>query len=591
MEGGDVHRRYTMSSQSHPPSSISSARFKLLKIQALSGDHNATSTLHLIFSYSTSLGLDDVLPVIHAHLSSQHLAQVKGVDGTVAMNARYALKMLAHGLDKSQQQLQLHPPSSTIETLCPMITSWIALFIESTSNDLILRELGHIIPPLLRHHPLRNAFRKENILLPLILHTWLSSSSSLSACRDFQTAVLTALIAEAKLVPGHPDLEHSMRALLAAQPSDVARAVVRSFTAADPDALRLSLSTIFYCRSCIPSVRRALAVEGVLDVLCRAARHHPWNMGGSCMCLLIQELSVFTRMAPCYVIRALEQRVLDTLLRVDRVMCSSDDDETMFDDREDTFHLSRMITACLSHLEAFLIYKSVLRACRKAIRRVGEGVRKTDSEVQRQYEQLREAVEAQVKENEARDRESKCVCVNPDCTSLTPSRPRRCSGCLFAVYCSRQCQKAHWANGHRTQCPILDEARTSPSRALHLPPSPLDMDAIYAMVEDDLREYKTQAITSYSTPFVVELDYASEWGDVSSRPRISVRPLDAFRRAMEESSVIEYTDAIWDHLLDRDEGRGGTYIAIIISSMWLVDLTTEERMRRRLYPIDIPLLD
>ncbi len=60
---------------------------------------------------------------------------------------------------------------------------------------------------------------------------------------------------------------------------------------------------------------------------------------------------------------------------------------------------------------------------------------------------------------------------------------------------------------------------------------------------------------------------------------------------MEESSVIEYTDAIWDHLLDRDEGRGGTYIAIIISSMWLVDLTTEERMRRRLYPIDIPLLD
>ncbi len=132
------------------------------------------------------------------------------------------------------------------------------------------------------------------------------------------------------------------------------------------------------------------------------------------MCLLIQELSVFTRMAPRYVIRALEQRVLDTLLRVDRVMCSSDDDETMFDDREDRFHLSRMITACLSHLEAFLIYKSVLRACRKAIRRVGEGVRKTDSEVQRQYEQLREAVEAQVKENEARDRESKCVCVNPD---------------------------------------------------------------------------------------------------------------------------------------------------------------------------------
>ncbi|KAF9026618.1 hypothetical protein BDZ89DRAFT_1067442 [Hymenopellis radicata] len=441
------------------------------------------------------------------------------------------------------------------------------------------------------------------------MHTFLRLPASSAARQSFQTAVLTALIAEAKLVPGHPDLAHSMRALLSSQPSDVARALVRALSADSSalgaektlslSALRLSLSTIFYCRSCIPAVRRALALEGVLDVLCLAARHaakglyHRSQRVGSCMCLLIQELSVFSRMAPRYVVRALESRLVDTLLRVDSVVGS---DEALFDEREDRYHLSRMIAGCLGHLEGFLIYRSVLRACRRAVRRamVVEGA-EGDSEVKRQYEQLKAAVETQVKENEARDRVSKCVCVNPECPSTeasTSAKPRRCSGCLFTVYCSRPCQKTHWGNGHRAQCHVLDRARMSPPHALHLPPSPLDMALIYAMVEDDLREH-TKVVDNLQTittgPLVIELDYASEWGDVSSRPRISVRPLDAFRAAMEESSVIEYTDEMWDRLLetqrDRDGDGGGTYIAILISSMWLVDLTTEERIRSRLYPV------
>ncbi|KAK7045229.1 hypothetical protein R3P38DRAFT_3259211 [Favolaschia claudopus] len=45
------------------------------------------------------------------------------------------------------------------------------------------------------------------------------------------------------------------------------------------------------------------------------------------------------------------------------------------------------------------------------------------------------------------------ACDNVECTIIRPKRNlRRCSGCLSAFYCSRECQSAHWNAGHREGC-------------------------------------------------------------------------------------------------------------------------------------------
>ena len=44
------------------------------------------------------------------------------------------------------------------------------------------------------------------------------------------------------------------------------------------------------------------------------------------------------------------------------------------------------------------------------------------------------------------------VCRNP-CTG------RACTGCTVLTYCSRDCQKLHWRNKHKAQCPLLNSYR------------------------------------------------------------------------------------------------------------------------------------
>ncbi|KAL0573242.1 hypothetical protein V5O48_008710 [Marasmius crinis-equi] len=48
-------------------------------------------------------------------------------------------------------------------------------------------------------------------------------------------------------------------------------------------------------------------------------------------------------------------------------------------------------------------------------------------------------------------------CSNIDCQKsydnpLEPVRLKRCNGCHMALYCSRECQKAHWRDSHRQVC-------------------------------------------------------------------------------------------------------------------------------------------
>lgn len=393
--------------------------------------------------------LSDVFSVIQRHLSQRMLRRVRAVefsertDSSDMRNARSALKMLCHGVEK-HQPLENDPALiERISSVCPLITKWMTLFLDSTNilsdtlpiqNEDLLRDVSHVVPILFRSTPLWHVFRKENRLFPLIVAAWIRLADLGHAAKlGFQGAFLTAMIAEVRLVPGHRDLTDGAREALSARSTEIAEAMIGCLAAEvdsiSLESLRICISTIFYARACSPSARRALASKGVLSYLCLAARRASrQNFSatdksgvGSCMCLLIQELSVFTRMAHHYVVVALEGRLIETLLRMELTV----HDPACFHNADDRHHLLGMIVGLLQKLESFLIYRSSLSSFRKSIRYVESSglVKKLAPEghIHLYYSQLKNALAAQGGENSVQEESSgtkRRTCVNPTVTIL-----------------------------------------------------------------------------------------------------------------------------------------------------------------------------
>ncbi|KIY71800.1 hypothetical protein CYLTODRAFT_418517 [Cylindrobasidium torrendii FP15055 ss-10] len=611
----------------------SNVRFDLLKSKALNGDVDATRALQHAFASSPVSSLFDVLPIISRHLDAGALQSSLKDDkeweeSMTVKNARQALKLLCCGIEKHSYAKADKALWDPIYSLCPVITKWLTTFIQSSNilteygsideHQPLLQDVAQVVASLFRSQ-LWHTFRRERRLFPLFVTTWIRLSDAHHALQhNFQGGILAVLVSEAKLVPGHPDLQHGARELLAHRSTDTARALVSCLVAeVDPPAhsnaagsiegLRLCLSTLFYARASIPSVRRALACQGILPQLCLAARYtskqrfdpRTDTSVGSCMCLLVQELSAFTRMAQHYVVVALESRLLEALLRMEAVV----DESALFDTREDQQHLEFMILNLLQRLEAFLIFRSSLSTFRKAIRHI-EASRLMDNlsptgRFRRQYEQLKGAVQQQDMEINMLEDHLKTkgrICVNPTCSmkneSLAASeKSQRCSECRVAVYCSQLCQRAHWNafDGHKGQCQRLSEARQFDTTLS--PPPPRDMDIIYDMVESDMRENArviqklVRQEQGRDREVALKVDYDGQWGDATTRPKFSVLMLTDLRREQEEFSAMNYDDEAWAKHVEVVR-MSGSPIAICISSL-LIDLTTLQRMKDKLYPLEI----
>ncbi|KAF9036092.1 hypothetical protein BDZ89DRAFT_1157654 [Hymenopellis radicata] len=107
-------------------------------------------------------------------------------------------------------------------------------------------------------------------------------------------------------------------------------------------------------------------------------------------------------------------------------------------------------------------------------------------------------------------------CANDECPGVEMGPPRRCEGCLWACYCSRDCQKASWRNGHRDTCGLIRQQRNS---GLH--PSLLseydksfafwivkhDMKRGRAQIEEKIFYYETYTPAAEKQDYIVMIDY------------------------------------------------------------------------------------
>ncbi|KAJ7164900.1 hypothetical protein C8R46DRAFT_1097560 [Mycena filopes] len=101
-------------------------------------------------------------------------------------------------------------------------------------------------------------------------------------------------------------------------------------------------------------------------------------------------------------------------------------------------------------------------------------------------------------------------CDNPSCRKIdAQNNYSSCSGCFTTAYCSPDCQKDHWKNGHRVECKSLKQLRLD-GRAP--PVSPEDYDFATKLVIEEISRRKDEVVRVWReemparTP-VVSLNY------------------------------------------------------------------------------------
>ncbi|KAK8800757.1 hypothetical protein WA158_000082 [Blastocystis sp. Blastoise] len=88
------------------------------------------------------------------------------------------------------------------------------------------------------------------------------------------------------------------------------------------------------------------------------------------------------------------------------------------------------------------------------------------------------------------------ACSNPECKKVEEVKGsfKTCSRCKKAIYCSKECQVAHWKNGHKQACkPVQPVSKPEPSKT-EQSNVPLKMTEEVLKLQEDLR----QTIRSYT---------------------------------------------------------------------------------------------
>ncbi|KAG7450922.1 uncharacterized protein BT62DRAFT_991693 [Guyanagaster necrorhizus] len=130
--------------------------------------------------------------------------------------------------------------------------------------------------------------------------------------------------------------------------------------------------------------------------------------------------------------------------------------------RTDAFTMESMIVEILDTISLLAIYRSVLHRARTSLRRAEamEDVENFRGVVRDAWVRLKDKVDYlwNLRPIYFMARGGRTSCMNDDCITRrqgdTSSRiyDMRCSGCQYAYYCSHQCAKSGWRDGHRAQC-------------------------------------------------------------------------------------------------------------------------------------------
>ncbi|KAJ7028709.1 hypothetical protein C8F04DRAFT_51796 [Mycena alexandri] len=162
-------------------------------------------------------------------------------------------------------------------------------------------------------------------------------------------------------------------------------------------------------------------------------------------------------------------------------------------------------------LSLYSMYPSLLRHLVRSLERSRElGLPETvmdNPPVWTAYSELEELV---ADRKRLFDTDMSIRCHNPSCRKIdTTDNSSSCSSCFTTSYCSSDCQKEHWKNGHRVECESLNQLRLDGKAP---PVSPEDYDFATKLVIEVIRRRKDEVVRVWReemparTP-VVSLNY------------------------------------------------------------------------------------
>ncbi|SJL01077.1 uncharacterized protein ARMOST_04393 [Armillaria ostoyae] len=195
--------------------------------------------------------------------------------------------------------------------------------------------------------------------------------------------------------------------------------------------------------------------------------------------------------------------------------------------RAASFHRSvyGQVKSILDHITSLLIYRSVLREASRSVARIqgldaGQGSR-LRRDVSGRVWNAWTALVRTIDEREALRAGflslKPSTCDNPKCAgiyALGERAPRKiCTGCVHAQYCSRECQRTGWSDGHGKVCAKIKKERMAGYELL----SSHDIAFLRAVLNNDLHSNRTSILANqrrvqpkgHSEPPVVILDYTT----------------------------------------------------------------------------------
>ncbi|KAJ7579766.1 hypothetical protein C8J56DRAFT_963561 [Mycena floridula] len=211
-------------------------------------------------------------------------------------------------------------------------------------------------------------------------------------------------------------------------------------TYADPRIQSLHRS--FVASGSIPMI---ISLMKRLDIRCLTAAKHRWSV------TLLRPLALYINLSiehvgPASAVQALENGLL-------RAMTESF--PLLFYKSELCDSVIRTYDQTLTVLQTLLPHPLVFRALHHWIKgRHSSRIPRDQNPVSEAWNSLHASINTMLESRREYKRLTRPFCANIHCPSTaTPvQRAKVCSGCLAVNYCSRSCQKDHWAGSHEQKC-------------------------------------------------------------------------------------------------------------------------------------------
>ncbi|KAF9017842.1 hypothetical protein BDZ89DRAFT_1165535 [Hymenopellis radicata] len=499
-------------------------RFNALKTKSLVGDASATSELDLMCRAHEVGTLAEIMPIVkrHLHTLPPSSSEVDGrMESPQIRNTLSTMTLLTHFLGKEA------PDASVLDrlcVLCPFLEDWVSFLFRCmeipndrsvtpfpASHSVVVRDISLLLLALFSLPSISSVFSTSNQLILLIRDTWIWASDLGHDHVSIPLGGLLGVLSQED-EPELPVSEKGVYKAILARPIDVGKAVVQSLVQSlDSDLLMANLvwlhhtlAMVFRIRRRNDDARRSMIANDVLRWLCVlacrfttmqiVAARNQMDIVGRIILLIAQEIGVFIGHTHDGFRIALRHHLIESLFRLEPFLYSTDvfrSTDSFANERHTTF------SVIISQFKWCLIFRSCLPLIRRSVHDVEDmhlcGGLQRGGEVETIYRQFLDALTVRedwidrYSSSEAR----RCFCVNPTCpcktssSVLCPTIMKKCTGCSFATYCSRACQKEHWSlGGHRIHCARLQSARAGGTRLL--PVSPKDTEMIYALIRYEM---------------------------------------------------------------------------------------------------------